>query len=131
MHTCIRTCMTYGVTYGPQTRFLYRLITQEPAINLIHRDPSYPRAYTFARENNNRHKLSAKIALVLHDLGSLVSSRRFAPDGFRRIQTRADRRGGGGGGGGRFNGFTATYPLRTRQLYYARFHMAPCSPRLP
>lgn len=94
--TCIRvyvrTCMTYGVTYGPQTRFLYRLITQEPAINLIHRDPFYPRAYTFARENNNRHKLSAEIALVLHDLGSLVSregSRPMAFDVFKPERTGA------------------------------------------
>jgi len=47
-----------------------------------------------ARKNNNRHKLSTEIALVLHDLKereSLVSNPcRDLADDFRRIQTRAD-----------------------------------------
>lgn len=93
---------------------MYRLITQKLAINLIHSgSPSPPRGR--ARENNNRHKLSTEIALVLHDpVVGESNPRRGLADGFRHVQTRANT------GAARFNGFAATYPLRTRRLYYMR-----------
>lgn len=91
-----RTCIRRHDLRALETRFLYRRITQKPAINLIHQGPFYPRAYARSRAKiiiaiNYRWK-SRRFCTTSRsrELASLfrARARRFALDVFNK--PRAD-----------------------------------------